>query len=208
MLRAARRSGVDRAGDQVLAGAALAGDQHRQVVALHALDLIGDALHRGAGADEPRQQRLELPLERAGGGFERALARAAQRSNPWRRTAQSVRNRCSVGAASGRDVGQHRVPRRRPASRPIGSTSIDDARAPQRCAAAAAASARALSASQPAAPARGSARPASGRRGRRACASHASRSAVAPSRASSAGITAASTIRRTSASSPSIWTPT
>ena len=41
-----------------------------------------------------------------------------------------------------------------------------------------------------------------------ACASQASRSAVAPSRASRAGITAASTIRRTSASSPSIWTPT
>ena len=54
---------MDRAGDQVLARAALAGDQHGQVVALQALDLIGYALHRGAGADEPGKQRLERPLD-------------------------------------------------------------------------------------------------------------------------------------------------
>ena len=60
--RAARRAEVDRARDEVLAGAAFAGDQHGQVVPLHALNLIGEPVHRGAGADESGQERLERSL--------------------------------------------------------------------------------------------------------------------------------------------------
>ena len=41
-----RRAGVNGARDEILAGAALAGDQDRQVVALQALNLVGHALHR------------------------------------------------------------------------------------------------------------------------------------------------------------------
>ena len=41
---AAWRADVNRARDQILAGAAFAGDQHRQVVSLQALNLIGDAV--------------------------------------------------------------------------------------------------------------------------------------------------------------------
>ena len=75
---AAWRADVNRAGDELLAGAALAGDQHREVVALQPLNLIDHPVHRGAGADEAGQQRLERPLDarlRRGGA---ALARAAQ----------------------------------------------------------------------------------------------------------------------------------
>ena len=57
-----QRAGVNGARHEILAGAALAGDQDGQVVALQALDLVGHPLHRRAGADEARQQRLELPL--------------------------------------------------------------------------------------------------------------------------------------------------
>src|SRR5688572_5653048 len=76
---ASRRSRVDRARDEVLARAALAGDEHRQRLPLHALNLIGHAGHGGAGADESRQQRLEralAPLLLAGLG--RPFAEAAQ----------------------------------------------------------------------------------------------------------------------------------
>ena len=75
---AARRADVNRARDQLLAGAALAGDQHREVVALQPLDLIDHACHRGAGAEEARQQRLERAF---GGGVDRGrrpIAHAAQ----------------------------------------------------------------------------------------------------------------------------------
>ncbi len=75
---AARRPGVDRPRDEILAGAALAGDEHREVVALHALNLIGDALHRGARADKSRQERLERPLEDAARRLGRAIAGGAE----------------------------------------------------------------------------------------------------------------------------------
>ena len=104
---AARRPGVDGARDQVLAGAALAGDEHRQVAALQALDLIGDALHRGAGADEPGNQRLERSLDRARRPA-RPDARAPSRARiPAASTAQSVRNRCSTVERE-RAHGRHR----------------------------------------------------------------------------------------------------
>ena len=94
---AARRADVDGARDQLLAGAALAGDQHRQVVALQPLNLIDDARHRGAGAEESRQQRLERALDRADVGRARSGARA-------RRTGRSPGARrppsCARGAAT------------------------------------------------------------------------------------------------------------
>ena len=69
---------MDGARDEVLAGAAFAGDQHGQVVALQALNLIGDAVHRRAGADEAGKQRLERPLAGLFDRLRRALAGAAQ----------------------------------------------------------------------------------------------------------------------------------
>ena len=83
---------MNRARNEILAGAAFARNQHREVVALHALNLLGDALHGGTRADKPRQQWLEWPLEHAPAASA-GRSRAAQRSNPWRSTAQSVRNR-------------------------------------------------------------------------------------------------------------------
>ena len=70
--------GVNRARDEILAGAAFAGDEHGEVVALHALDLLGDALHGGARADESRKQGLERSLEHAAGGLGLPVAGGAQ----------------------------------------------------------------------------------------------------------------------------------
>ena len=103
-VRAARRSGVNRARDEVLAGAALAGDQHGQVVALQPLNLIGDALHRGAGADESRAAAARAVARARPAPPPIGRSRAEHSSNPCRSTAQSVRKRCSVGQASGREV--------------------------------------------------------------------------------------------------------
>ena len=78
---AAVRSDVNRARDELLAGAALAGDEHRQIVALQPLDLLDDARHGGARRQEPRQQRLERAVrgrtDRAGG----SVARRAERES-------------------------------------------------------------------------------------------------------------------------------
>ena len=43
---------MDGPGDQLLARAALAGDEHRQVVALQPLNLVDHTVHGGAGAYE------------------------------------------------------------------------------------------------------------------------------------------------------------
>ena len=75
---APRRAGVNGAGDEILAGAAFAGDENREVVALHALNLLGDTLHGGAGADEAGQQRLQRTLDDAAGRLDRAVAGGAQ----------------------------------------------------------------------------------------------------------------------------------
>src|SRR5262249_24123520 len=48
----ARAERVDRAGDELLAGAALAGDQHRHVRARDARDELEDATHRLARGDD------------------------------------------------------------------------------------------------------------------------------------------------------------
>src|SRR6185295_1514888 len=77
-VRLARRAGVNRARDEILARTALAGDQHGEVVALQPLDLIGDLLHRRARADEAREERLELPLDGPRGRFGLAFARLTQ----------------------------------------------------------------------------------------------------------------------------------
>ena len=63
---------------QFLAGAALTGDQHRQVIALQSLDLINDLVHRGAGAEEAWQQRLEWTLGGRVDRRRRPVADAAQ----------------------------------------------------------------------------------------------------------------------------------
>ena len=205
MLRAARRSGVDGARDEILAGAALAGDQHGQVVALQPLDLIGDALHRGAGADESRQQRLERPLDvrrrrpraaaRAprtdripGAATARDRAQPAQRAgSPSGRGVETTANRGPSGVAAERLDARSTPPPRAGAAPPrrqrAGAVGVapgggDHARTPPPAAAT----------------------KMHGGLGRRTL--RAARSP--PSRASSAGSTAASTIRRTIASSPSM----
>jgi hypothetical protein len=56
---------VDRAGDDLLARAALAGDDDARVRGRDLLDELGDPLHRGAGADHVRARRegREAPPE-------------------------------------------------------------------------------------------------------------------------------------------------
>ena len=76
---AAVRADVDRARDELLAGAALAGDEHGEVVALQPLNLLDDARHRGAGGEKSGQQRLERPID-GGSGAARPSGRARRRA--------------------------------------------------------------------------------------------------------------------------------
>ena len=73
-----RRPAVDGARDELLAGSALASNQHREVISPHALDLLGNPLHRGAGADKAGKQRLQRALERAAARLRLSIARLAQ----------------------------------------------------------------------------------------------------------------------------------
>ena len=100
--RAAMRADVNRARDQLLAGAALAGDQHGQVVALQPLDLLDDAGHRGAGAEKPGQQRLERRDRRPGPAGAGGRSRAAHSAKPCRATAAIIRSRRITGWPIGR----------------------------------------------------------------------------------------------------------
>ena len=75
---ASKRSGMNRPSHEVLARATLAGNEDRQIVALEALNLICDALHRGAGADEPGEERLQLTFHYRCRGLDRPFARLAQ----------------------------------------------------------------------------------------------------------------------------------
>ena len=111
-----------------------------------------------------------------------------------------------TGAEIGRalDTTAYRTPS---TSLPIGSTSIAEGDGTVSDLKAAAARRRALSASPPEYASTRDCLPA-WTNTTVLCASHPSKSAVAPSRASNAGSTAASTIRLISASSPSTWTPT
>ena len=139
---------MNRPRDQILAGAALAGDQDGEIVALQPLDLIGDPLHRGARADESRNQRLEWPFDRAGGGLERAVASGteleplaqdrADRPEPLERSAGET------AADRETDAKRGALP-----SRPIGSTMISGVGRP-RSARRLRRSARAVSRSHPA----------------------------------------------------------
>src|SRR5439155_14392467 len=66
----ARAAPVDLAGDQLLAGSGLAGDQDADVGARHLVDLAEDVPHRVAGADDVAvrmlfEALLERPLVRA-----------------------------------------------------------------------------------------------------------------------------------------------
>ena len=60
---------------EVFAGTALAGNQDGEIVSLQSLNLIGESIHRRAGADESRQQRFQWPLvvliDRLAGTFTR-----------------------------------------------------------------------------------------------------------------------------------------
>ena len=113
---------MNRARDEVLAGAALAGDQHGQVVPLQALDLLDDAVHGGAGADEPGQQRLERTLVDLLGRPARGRSRAPHSSKPWRATAANMRSRrgSRLGSRRAATMAQARGPSW---SRPSGSVS-------------------------------------------------------------------------------------
>ena len=204
---APRRPGVDRPRDEVLAGAALAGDEHREVVALHALNLLGDALHRGAGADKSRQQRLERSLQDAAGRLGGPIACGTEIEPLPQHRAE--RAKALPGAAGERAGARHQ---REPRALRVAAERLDghgrggpgakrpDGRHRQL--------ARARRGRSRPSPATFTCPDVACTKMTTACASHASSRAVAPSRASSAGMTAASTMRRTSASSPSIWTPT
>ena len=63
---------------ELFARAALAGDEHREVVPLQALDLFHHAHHGGAGAQEARKQRLERLLVDDFRRRRGALARGAE----------------------------------------------------------------------------------------------------------------------------------
>ncbi len=69
---------MNGAGDQLFAGAALAGDQDGEIVALQALDLFDHARHRRARAQETREQRLERLLVHDLGGGRGPLTCGAQ----------------------------------------------------------------------------------------------------------------------------------
>ena len=74
---ASMRPHVNGAGDELLTGAALARDQHVEIVALHPLNLFHDAVHGRAGAEEAGQQRLERSINREVGDRGGAIARRA-----------------------------------------------------------------------------------------------------------------------------------
>src|SRR6185295_8388364 len=61
-LAAARAAVVQRVGDQLLAGAALAADQHRHVGIGHLGDDIEDAAHARAAADDLLEAEVALHL--------------------------------------------------------------------------------------------------------------------------------------------------
>jgi hypothetical protein len=50
---------MNRARNEILARAALAGDEHGQVVALESLNLVGQPIHRRSSTDEPWEERFE-----------------------------------------------------------------------------------------------------------------------------------------------------
>ena len=147
---AAMRSDVNRPGDQLLAGAALARDEHGQVVALQPLNLLDDARHRGARRQEAGQQRLERSVD--GGPTAAAVerSRAAHSAKPWRATVAIIRRRRMTGWPIGRGEASEREAR--PLARRVRAARrrcVAAAVAPAR-AAADRASARAVSSSHPA----------------------------------------------------------
>ena len=200
---AAVRADVDGAGDELLAGSALAGDEHRQVVALQPLNLLDDARHRGARRQEAGQQRLERPVGGRADGAGRSVARGAQREALTRdgRDHPEPPHRPDGRSAAARRRARSADPS---ASRPSGSTTSalaavragrarrDSRQRPRRVGVAPGVAMHADVAA-------GQLRRRRPRR-RRATASS---SAAAVSRPSRSGSAAASTIRRTIASSAS-----
>ena len=164
-------------------------------------DLIGDALHRGADADESGQQRLELPLH-AGGHLHRPLTGFAQiETLPQHRN--NMRNRWVTAAEIGRalDITAYLEPREIADLLDEHGRRRDRER-PQRCGQQALGVVRVATREPHACDC-----PPAWTKRTVLCASQPSKMAVAL-RASNAGSTAASTIRLISPSSPSTWTPT
>ncbi|HMV67769.1 MAG TPA: caspase family protein, partial [Myxococcota bacterium] len=73
------RAHMNGACHQLLAGPALACDQHVEVVGLQPLDLVDHAAHHRTRAQETRKHRLERPLARRTGRSRRTLARRGER---------------------------------------------------------------------------------------------------------------------------------
>ena len=121
--RAALRADVDRARDQLLAGAALAGDQHGQVVALQPLDLLDDAAHRGAGAEEAGQQRLERALDRR---RRRRRAPAARAPRTARSPAARRRRSSAAAASTGWPIGRGERDQRDARAVAVAAERLDD----------------------------------------------------------------------------------
>ena len=199
--RAAQRADVNGARDELLAGAAFAGDQHGQLVALQSLNLLDHAHHGGAGAQESRQQRLErLFVARSRPG-----PRAAGAPRRDRTPARRWRRSCAGGAGSGSAIGRgERIATYRgpSTSRPVGSEITHPVPCERPTARIAMARARSTS---PPVQATSRRSPSGGATNTTAhSASSVSRMAAAVSWPSSSGNAAASTSRRTMASSASM----
>ena len=191
---------MDGSRHELLAGSALSGDEHGQIVALQSLNLLDDAGHGRARRQESRQQRLERAIARpVDGSAERS--RAAHSANPCCATAAIIRRRAGYRMAE------------RPARRDdheaftvrVASEWLEEQTSRSRQTGHAAPSGQASRACRRRSPALATTR----RRRRllheehRAVGPETSRSAAAVSRPSSSGSAAASTIRRTMASSAS-----
>ena len=108
------RPDVDCPGDQLLARAALAGDEHGQLVALQPLDLLDDARHRRACREKPGKKRFERSVDcgrRRGASSDPARAHSA---NPWRATVAIIRSRRMTGWPIG--LGEASSANRRPSA--------------------------------------------------------------------------------------------
>src|SRR4030095_3962458 len=103
--RTPRRSHVDRAGDEILAGPAFAGDQHREVVPLHAQNLLGQQSQRCARAYEPGQKWFEQAFVARFDRLRRTVACATELESLTgdRREHPEVRQRGFAQTTAGRE---------------------------------------------------------------------------------------------------------
>ncbi len=78
---AAVRTDVDGARDELLARAALARDEHGEIVAPQTLNLFDETRHRGTGREKPRQERLERSIQGDGRRTHGTVPRRAERES-------------------------------------------------------------------------------------------------------------------------------